>query len=173
MNNRKIVIIINGTGGVGKDTICSMVALHYKCLNVSSIDPIKKIAIAAGWNEEKNEKGRKLLSDLKRICTEYNDLPYNYLESYYERFLKDENEVLFVHIREPNEIQRFKKIVRVKVVTLLIKGKEYVQYGNKSDDGVDNYPYDYIYYNTKSLDELEDDFMRFFTNYIWEGAINE
>ena len=163
---KKIVIIINGTGGVGKDTICTMVSLHYKTVNISSIDPIKKIALEVGWKGEKNEKGRKLLSDLKTICTAYNDLSFNYIKSCYECFLQDKNEVMFVHIREPIEIQRFKTVIRTRVVTLLIKGKNRVLYGNKSDDEVENYTYDYVYYNTKPLDELENDFLNYFNNIL-------
>ena len=40
----KIVIIINGRGGVGKDTLCDFAAKHYKVENISSITPIKDLA---------------------------------------------------------------------------------------------------------------------------------
>lgn len=34
---KKIVIIINGNGGVGKDTLCDFAAEKYKVTNVSAI----------------------------------------------------------------------------------------------------------------------------------------
>ena len=56
----KIVIIINGLGGAGKDTLCDLVAKHYKVRNVSAITPIKNIAQKYGWNGEKDVKSDKL-----------------------------------------------------------------------------------------------------------------
>ena len=49
----KTVIVINGQGGCGKDTICNIMAKYYKIKNISTVDPIKDIAKYAGWNGEK------------------------------------------------------------------------------------------------------------------------
>jgi adenylate kinase family enzyme len=49
----KLAIVINGGGGAGKDTLCDMAAKHFDVVNVSSIDPIKRIARENGWNGEK------------------------------------------------------------------------------------------------------------------------
>ena len=77
----KIVIIINGRGGVGKDTLCDFAAKHYKVENISSITPIKDLAKLCGWGGEKNEKSRKFLSDLKQLLIDYNEYPTQYLIS--------------------------------------------------------------------------------------------
>ena len=45
----KQVFIINGSGGVGKDTVCSAAAQSWKVQNISSITPILQVAKAAGW----------------------------------------------------------------------------------------------------------------------------
>ena len=95
----KIVIIINGSGGVGKDTLCDIVGKHYSTMNVSSVDPIKEIASKNGWNGEKDSKSRKFLADLKKLFVDYNDLPQKYLFEKYNEFLANDNEILFVHIR--------------------------------------------------------------------------
>ena len=40
----KTVLVINGAGGVGKDTLCAMAAEKFRVENISSITPIKEIA---------------------------------------------------------------------------------------------------------------------------------
>ena len=42
----KVLIIINGKGGVGKDTLCAFAGRYFQAKNVSSITPIKEIAAA-------------------------------------------------------------------------------------------------------------------------------
>ena len=164
----KTIIIINGAGGVGKDTICNMVSHHYKVIMVSSIDPIKEIAAYGGWDyTDKSHAGRKLLSDLKAAFISYNDLPTQYLIKTYENFLIDSNEILFVQIREPAEIIKFKKLVNIRCISVLIKAKRVSdKFGNSSDDRVEDYQYDYVYNNDKPLSELERNFMEFFLSII-------
>ena len=41
----KLTIVINGMGGVGKDTLCRFAAERYKTENISSITPIKELAM--------------------------------------------------------------------------------------------------------------------------------
>lgn len=162
---KKLVIVINGKGGTGKDTLCNFVSQNYKTMNVSSIDPIKDMAKIIGWDEAKDKKSRKLLSDLKRIATEYNDYPTQYILKKYVEFLDSDYEILFVHIREPEQIHLFCKKIGYKALTLLIRRKMEVEiFGNSSDDDVEKYHYDYIYNNDKPLFQAENDFMNFFRN---------
>jgi CO dehydrogenase nickel-insertion accessory protein CooC1 len=159
---KKIVIIINGKGGSGKDTLCELAAKHYKVKKISAITPIKDIAKVNGWNGEKDEKSRKLLSDLKRVFIEYNDLPTKYLLSQYQEFSKDkETEILFVDIREPDEINKLKQQIEGACVTLLIKrpSVDSIIIGNDSDDQVDTMDYDYYFVNNKSISYIENEFV--------------
>lgn len=160
---QKLVIVINGSAGVGKDTICEMVGKYYRVMNVSSIDPIKKIASDNGWNGEKNEKSRKFLAELKQLFVDFNDLPHKYLVEKYQEFLRGDMEILFVHIREPEEIAKFKSSVGENCVTLLVRGREDAKraWNNAADDEVENYKYDYYYVNCHSLKDMESDFMEF------------
>ena len=90
-------------------------------------------------------------------------MPNKYLIDEYNKFLEDEHEIMFVHIREPEEIDKFRKCVNVNCVCLLIKSSRsnIYMFGNSSDDSVANYNYDYIYTNEKSLSELPNDFLAF------------
>ena len=166
--NTKMAVIINGLGGVGKDTLCSIIGKHYDIMNVSSIDPIKQIAFANGWSGEKNEKTRKFLADLKRLFIDFNDLPTKYLMDKYSEFLHSEKQILFMQIREPKEIDKIKKMLGDNCVTLLICGRTGLRktWGNASDDEVDRYTYDFYYENSKPLDILEQDFLHFFQEMI-------
>ena len=102
----KLLIIINGKGGVGKDTLCDFAAAHYPVRNVSSITPIKEIAAANGWNGEKTPEARRFLADLKEAFTRYNDLPTRYLLEQYREFLDSQERIMFAHIREAGEIEK-------------------------------------------------------------------
>ena len=169
---KKLGIVINGRGGAGKDTLCDFVAKIYNTVNVSSITPIKKIASENGWKGEKTPEARRFLAELKRIFTEYNDLPNRYSLSEYERFLQDpDKQIFFVHIREGEQISRFitasKCFDGAHCVTLLVTSKRCgASYGNTSDDMVENYPYDYVYANDAPLDEAAADFLSFFAEML-------
>ena len=161
----KAVLVINGVGGVGKDTLCELAAKHFRVKNVSSITPIKEIASMCGWDGAKDSKGRKFLSDLKLLCVEYNDYPTVWLTERYREFLEGEDEIMFVHIREPEEIGKFVRATGGVAKTLLIRGgtrfpKESLHYGNISDDGVENYRYDYYFTNDTTLEEAESGFVK-------------
>ena len=159
----KQIIIINGQGGVGKDTICDIVKKHYGTKVVSSIDIIKAIAIYGGWDGKKDLKGRKLLSDIKLAFSEYNNLPFKRMANEIRIFKKFRDEqILFIHVREPEEI---KKLVSEypEIKTLLItKGHSPSKFGNMGDDNVLDYTYDFVFENNGELENLENDFMEFF-----------
>lgn len=160
---KKLAIVINGSGGVGKDTLCELAAKHFRVMNVSSITPIKEIAARCGWNGEKDDPARKFLSDLKRITIDYNDFPTKWAMERYLEFLKSEDEIFFLHIREGEEIAKFVAATDGKAKTLLVRGGDRMNktsYGNVSDDAVENYNYDYYFVNDKSIDMAESEFVK-------------
>lgn len=161
---KKTVIIINGNGGVGKDTLCLFASRHFRVRNVSSVTPIKEIARKyGGWNGEKDPKSRKFLADLKELFVNYNDLPFQYLCEEYKDFMQSEEELMFVHIREGEEIEKLKNWIKTDCITLLVTRQQNAQisWGNASDDNVSSFQYDYVYPNDRSLEEAEADFCRF------------
>lgn len=174
MVNEKQVFIINGKGGVGKDTFVKMVNGYIGSVNYSSVDYIKYIASKMGWNGEKDAKSRKFLSDLKQLSTEYNDMPYRdileYISFFFNSMYSDEV-LLFLHIREPQEIQRVLDFCYkhdIKAHSVLVKNDkiEHIEYGNIADDNVtDNIDYDFVVDNSGSLDDLDNE-ARIFLNHF-------
>ena len=168
-NMQKQIIIINGTGGSGKDTFVDFVSQYIPVYNFSSIDLIKEVGSLQiyknvkglewlaeyGWQGQKTEKDRKFLSSLKSAWEEYNNLPMIATEKAIDAFMNSEKEIMFIHIREPKNIEQTIKTLGGGVSTLLIKRANYENIcSNESDKNVDNYTYDYIIYNT-SLEELD------------------
>ena len=156
---KKRIVIINGTGGSGKDTFVDFCKKYVKVMNTSSIDKVKEIASLIGWDGGKTDKDRKFLADLKHLTTEYNDMAFNDIKKSVKKFLDNDDEILFIHIREPKEIEKAKK--EFNAVTLLIKreGLENIE-TNDADKNVDNYSYDYVIYNS-TLEKLENDAKKF------------
>ena len=154
----KQVFIINGSGGVGKDTVCNAAAQSWKVQNISSITPILDVARAAGWNGKKTPAARRFLSQLKADCTEFNDLPFRYCMEQLHAFEGNEAELLFVHIREPEEIERFRQAAGGNCKTILVRRpaleQQRGQLGNRSDDGVAEYAYDAEFLNDGPLEAL-------------------
>ena len=150
------IILINGTGGVGKDTfveICQRMMDKDKILNISTVDLIKQAAKILGWNEQKDEKGRKFLSNLKDLATEYSDLSVSYISKTILQAQEDGTEAIFVHCREPEELARLKE--RFDAITLLIKNNRVKPIeSNHADRDIEQYEYDFVIENNEGLLEL-------------------
>lgn len=121
----KQIFIINGSGGVGKDTFVDLVSIElndimkrfHTVINFSSVDKLKQIAKEIGWNGEKTEKDRKFLSDLKELTSQYCDMSFQSMTEKVNEFMSDENSIfLFLHIREPEEIARAVKEFGAKTI---------------------------------------------------------
>ena len=166
----KHIFIINGSGGVGKDTFVNMVSKYVPTTNYSSVDKIKEAAKIIGWHGEKTEKARKFLSDLKVLSTEYNNFPYKSMVNKIEDFLEDTvNQFLFLHIREPEEIKRLSE--EFDLTTILISNNNVSLIDtNMADKHVFDYEYDMKITNDSNLTELNEKAKIFCEIY---GDINE
>ena len=167
MQTNKKIIVINGNGGVGKDTLVNGLENHdIKVLNISSITPIldifersKETLRNCGINVndiKKDEKLRKLFSQMKEAYDEYTSLSMNYLFQTTCDFLKSDFEVMFVHIREPENIAKFKTVVKdnleLDIKTILVVRDTKTVWHNSSDDNVSNYDYDVVFDNNADKD---------------------
>ncbi len=158
---KKLTLVINGRGGVGKDTLCEAAAARFRVKNISSITPIKALAAICGWQGEKTDRARRFLADLKALTAAYNDYPTKKITEEYRAFLEGGDEILFVHIREGAEIRKFVDATGGAAKTLLVRADRRLPahtYGNASDDEVENYPYDYYFANDDALEVAGESF---------------
>lgn len=185
----KKIIIINGSGGVGKDAFAKRVIEETLKLakrivpvenedycvnpevfyridniitnNISTIDCVKNIAKMFNWNGEKSEKDRKMLSDLKNLMMVYNDYPFKRITAQITDWLRYDktrpndmynHSFLFVHCREPKEIERIKNQFPNDTFTLLVQNPKVAKItGNHADKEVENYNYDFTVVNDSDL----------------------
>lgn len=161
-NVKKKIFVINGSGGVGKDTFVELVSLEVNDIfkrfhtvwNYSSVDRVKEIAREIGWNGEKTEKDRKLLSDLKLMTSKYCDMPFGSLKNKVTEFQSDTKAVfLFLHIREPEEIKRAAKEFSAKSILVVRNQIPHIK-SNMADRNVFNYDYDMVVDNNGTIEEL-------------------
>lgn len=150
----KKVFIINGSGGVGKDTFCEYIGHYAKVKVISSIDLVKDYASKMGWNGSKTPRDRKFLSDLKDLLTKYNDYPFRDICQKVLWFKEDDNEFLFIHIREPEEIDRAKREFNAHTI-LMVNDNVKGIYSNHADARVLEYNYDIVIDNSGTLKDLD------------------
>ena len=144
-------VIINGTGGAGKDEFikqCKVIDDDIE--NISTIDYIKSIARYAGWDGKKDERGRRFLSDIKDAMILYDDIPFKQTIENVKMF---DHKTVFIHCREPDEIEKLKNELNAK--TVLVKNKRADGLiNNHADQDVELYNYDYVINNNESLGDL-------------------
>lgn len=178
----RYLVIVNGKSGNGKTTFNEMCADYINKSEyayphiVSSIDFVKEIAYKMGWNGEKNEKSRQLLSDLKKIWIEFSNGPMAYAIKMIMNTDNISNHVFFMDIREIDEIEKIRsfinynsKILNVCCITVaILKDGDLDRNfnGNKSDDGVFNMVYDYYISNSGTREDLYNNAIKFVDNLI-------
>lgn len=149
------LVVINGSAESGKDELVKFIQeIYIGVLNMSTIDPVKEALIKLGWNGEKTPEDRQWMVDTKqRWIQRYNGYAcVNYVEREYNA-LKDYNTVMFMHCREPEEIQKIVNRIP-NTTTLLVKSNRGIPFDNGADDVVDNYNYDHVIINDGTLDDL-------------------
>lgn len=167
----KKIFVINGVARSGKDTFVDIVSNRvYSVKNISTVTDIKEIATKHfGYCESrKNDRDRKFLSDLKELTSWYCDFSFAKTVDSIE---KSCNKIFFIHCREPRNIDRFKNYFTDKekysFKTIMITRNTVNTPNNMSDNGVNDYVYDYYIENNGSLDEYEEKVAKFaFVNIV-------
>ena len=158
------IFVINGMPRAGKDTfveMCQMQALW--CLNVSTVDFVKELAVRCGWDGTKTPENRAFLSDLKDLLTRWNNVPFNMVrqriflfEKQIEQYdFKSDDGVVFIHCREPEEIQKFVDYYNAQTILIRRESIETKEQSNHADAEVFNCKYDFVVENNGTLDELK------------------
>lgn len=158
---KKHIWIINGSGGVGKDSFCGFVkdCSGYGTIIVSLVDKVKEIGEICGCNpNDKSEKNRKFLAELTDLLTDYNDLPMSYIDEKIKYFQSNiTKDIMFIHARKPKDIERLKKNHPDKDIKTILVTNENVPHitSNSADSSVFDYKYDYYIKNDGTLDDLK------------------
>ncbi len=151
------VIILNGTAKSGKTTFASLCKKNFYCTyNISTITPIKQALTCMFVDiDNKDDRTRKLMSDLKDMMTEFNQCSKIFVQKEIAKLNKlGMVYILFVDSREPEEIQWFKDNLKCK--TLLVKNKRVlILTTNHADKNIENFEYDFVINNDEGLEELE------------------
>ena len=169
------IFVVNGAPGCGKTTFehyarTYMLEHGYICMIYSTIDFVKEIAHKCGWDGTKTPENRKFLSDLKKLLTDWDDVPFKKLEERLEDFemtlvryeCSPADGVAFIDCREPEEIKRICETFGAK--SILVLGREVdmeALNSNKSDKEVFNYDYDITIDNSGNLDDLIEEVKKF------------
>lgn len=168
------VVVINGFPGAGKDEFvncCKKLIGEPYIGNISTVDFVKYIAAECGWDGTKTPENRAFLSDLKDLLTEWNDVPFKKVEkalSLYEAewltYEVSEKGIVFIHCREPREIQKL--CTRLSAIAVFIDRKEAKEksQSNHADAEVENFRYDYYINNNGTIDDLMKEAENFLIN---------
>lgn len=169
------IIIVNGSAGSGKDSFVNAAKKgNYPVYNFSTIDYVKEKALELGWNGKKDERGRRLLSDLKDALSLYDDIPFKkVIEKIRE--VKEDNAIIFVHSREPVDIAKWVILTNAKTLFIRRSAAEDVEHSNHADKEVFNYDYDYEFSNDGDIMQLHDGAIHFI-NWIgeksWQSSVD-
>ena len=153
----KKIFITNGSAGNGKDTFVEFLSKYISVFKYSSIDLVKEMFEVVGISKDnKTEKKRKLWSDGKDLLTAYDDIPFKDIASIVADFKNNyiEADVLFIDIREPEEIARAVETFGAESIFIDNPNVKKIV-SNHADANVGNYDYDYIIENDGTLEQLD------------------
>ena len=158
------IFVINGYPQSGKDTFCKFAEENYpRVYTYSTIAKIKELALLIGWDGQKDEKGRKLLADLKKTLSKYNDVSYKETMSFIrekmeecaDKYGEDANDaIFFIHCREPKDIKRFCRSYGAQSIFINRPGCD-KQWSNSADNKVKEWTYNHYIDNNGSLEDLK------------------
>lgn len=167
------VIIINGKPRSGKDTAIKYLRQYCRnneCAEThhhSSIEYVKNILRKLGWDGNKDEESRNMLSALKRYWVDNCDGALKDCMEFIMSFARgddDNDHVILIQIREPEEIRKLVdallpigKAYNINTTTLFIDRPDNTEpCTNDSDKNVGDYNYESTIINNGSLDHLEE-----------------
>lgn len=114
------LIVINGSGGHGKDTLIKMIEVmsdntnNIMVVNYSTVDPIRNWLKYVWGLTDKTNEWRCLMSDINDTLNKYGELPIketincikNFTQKAHISICPGFQLLLFIHCREPDRIQK-------------------------------------------------------------------
>ena len=156
---RTFVVVVNGAPRSGKDAFCDSCKQYCdmdesaNVMILSSVDPIKQTLYQFGWDGEKSDAIRDMIVGIKQMWINAQNGPTIFLFNNIFEFHKEhhgEDNICFVHIREPEEIDKLKKMfegfdsIGIYFTTVLIT-REQADHSNQRDadntDIINSYKY--------------------------------
>ena len=165
------VIVINGKPTAGKSTfikLCNEIAINwtysykdynYQVFELSMVDFVKDVALYAGWDKEKDKKGRKFLADIKNAIESYDKtIIYDNIDEFIqnEEYWIDENNYnfYFINARNPEDIKYL--VNKYNAISLFIDNPNVPMVESNSEDkNIENYKYDITIVNDGTLEDLK------------------
>ena len=156
------VIVINGKPTAGKSTFIKLCQILYNfTYELSMVDWVKRIAsIDFGWNGIKDEKGRRLLADIKETACRYNkNIIYNDIDNniryYSEHYhIANQSPIFFINARNPEDIKYL--VNKYNGISLFIDNPNVPMVKSNSEDkNIENYKYDITIVNDGTLEDLK------------------
>ncbi len=175
--DRKVIFIINGYPGAGKDTFADDVVgalsdLGWHARSISSIDPIRNMLRKEGIRVDiKGPAERKLLSDVKAAFNGYDRYADRMASKTAIDFVERPGDrAIFVHVREPDAIAFMADLTPANIwfARVFVERKyDAAALSNISDQNVEEVEYDIRILNHGSRADLEE------TADVFAEAINE
>jgi hypothetical protein len=175
LNNRRI-IVINGKPRSGKDAFCKIIEriCPNRVYNHSSVTPAKEAAQILGWDgETKDDIARKFISNLKDLSTQAYNHPFKWMKNLIDTYtnsskLVDYKFILFLHVREPDEIKKlaneYPELVTILMKRPLVDNESYTNHADS--DNINKYNYDCVFVNDGTLEDLTE-LAKKFLNDLW------
>ena len=158
---RPIVYIINGVGGSGKSSFVSLCKeICPSVEEISTVDFVKQVAKFAGWDEVKDDRGRRFLADIKDAMDAYGNLSQKNVDKVIE---EDPNYIYFINARSNYDIDYFKQRWNAKAILIERPGTPLI-FSNHADAGVMDYNYDIVICNDGNLENLKNKAAQFLLN---------
>jgi len=164
------VIVLNGYPRSGKDTFVKIAKTKYNCINHSTVDKVKEIATIMGWDGTKTSENRQMLSELKDFYTKwFNGSFVDIVNLIKLEKTKISNKIIFIHVREPEEIQKIKIFCKNEEnVTFssifVVRNKSEKNHVSHSDQLVIGFNYDFYISNNSTLEEYKYSVLKMLSN---------
>jgi len=155
------IVFLNGVGGTGKNTLSETVQQIVRpddvlVSHISTVDTVKSICESIGIPKEpKTDEKRALWNEFKSAWIKFNNGPFNETNERIDHLLLAyQQHIIFVDVREPAELRKFKNHYGDRCRTVLFKRDGIHIPDNPADRSVTRFDYDLILENNGGLEDI-------------------